>query len=69
MSHSPHLLPRRVLGDDCDECVSRSLSLNGLSQLDDDNPHWESEHAETETLRNRHHAGHDGFVGVVHLRL
>ncbi len=37
MSHSPHLLPRRVLGDDCDECVGRSFDLNGLSQLDDGN--------------------------------
>ncbi len=37
MSHGPHELPRRVLGDDCQECVSRSLDLNGLSQLDDNN--------------------------------
>ena len=37
MSHSPHLLPRRVLGDDCDECVGRSKDLNGLAQLDDGN--------------------------------
>lgn len=37
MSHSPHLLPRRILGDDCEECVSRAMDLNGLSQLDDTN--------------------------------
>ncbi len=37
MSHSPHLLPRRVLGDDCEECVNRALDLNGLSQLDTGN--------------------------------
>ena len=37
MSHSPHLLPRRILGDDCEECVSRAGTLNGLSQLDDTN--------------------------------
>ena len=34
MSHAVHQLPRRILGDDCDECVSRSKDLYGLSQLD-----------------------------------
>lgn len=35
MSHGPHQGTRRVLGDDCDECVSRSKDLNGMSQIDD----------------------------------
>ena len=37
MSHGHHDLPRRILGDDCAECVERSLDLNGLSNLDDTN--------------------------------
>ncbi len=37
MSHGHHELPRRVLGDDCQECVERSGSLVGLAQLDDGN--------------------------------
>ncbi len=37
MSHGPHELPRRVLGDDCHECRSRANDLYGLSQLDDKN--------------------------------
>ena len=37
MSHGPHELPRRVLGDDCHECRSRANDLYGLSQLDDTN--------------------------------
>lgn len=35
--HAPHQLPRRVLGDDCDECVKRSNSIEGLASLDDGN--------------------------------
>lgn len=38
MSHGPHLRTRRVLGDDCEECLDRaSNGLNGLSQLDNGN--------------------------------
>lgn len=37
MSHSPHLTPRRVLGDDCEECVMRSQSVLGLTYLDASN--------------------------------
>lgn len=35
MTHAPHLLPRLVLGDDCEECVARAQSLEGLAQLDE----------------------------------
>jgi len=37
MTHAPHQGVRRVLGDDCDECVARAKDLNGLSQLDTGN--------------------------------
>ena len=37
MSHGPHELPRRILGDDCDECVERSQRIEGLAALDDHN--------------------------------
>ncbi len=37
MSHGPHELPRRVLGDDCQECVQRSMTIEGLAALDDGN--------------------------------
>lgn len=37
MTHTPHELPRRILGDDCEECRSRSGTLDGLSHLDDGN--------------------------------
>ena len=37
MSHAPHQGTRRVLGDDCEECVSRAADLNGLSALDNGN--------------------------------
>ena len=37
MTHGPHTTPRRVLGDDCQECRSRANDLYGLSQLDDRN--------------------------------
>ncbi len=37
MSHAPHQGIRRVLGDDCEECVGRAGDLNGLSQLDTGN--------------------------------
>ena len=36
--HAPHHdLPRRVLGDNCDECVERSLTIEGLASLDNSN--------------------------------
>ena len=38
MSHAIHHLPRRVFGDDCEECVHRATSgLDGLLLLDPDN--------------------------------
>ncbi len=37
MSHGHHDLPRRVLGDDCQECVQRSMTIEGLAALDDGN--------------------------------
>ena len=37
MSHAYHELPRIVLGDDCDECVERSRTLEGLASLDEIN--------------------------------
>ena len=37
MSHGHHDLPRRVLGDDCEECVQRSMTIEGLASLDDSN--------------------------------
>lgn len=36
MSHALHEGVRRVLGDDCEECVARSKDLNGLSRIDTD---------------------------------
>ncbi len=37
MTHAPHQGVRLVLDDDCEECVSRSKDLYGLSQLDNGN--------------------------------
>lgn len=37
MSHGPHEGTRRVLGDDCEECLGRATTLNGLAQLDEGN--------------------------------
>ncbi len=37
MSHAVHQKPRRVLGDDCDECVERSKTIQGLAALDSHN--------------------------------
>ena len=37
MSHAVHQLPRRVFGDDCEECVYRAKNgIDGLLQLDPD---------------------------------
>ncbi len=35
--HSPHEGTYRVLEDNCEECIGRAGTLNGLSQLDDNN--------------------------------
>lgn len=37
MSHAIHKLPRRILGDDCEECVERSKDIARLSSLDSSN--------------------------------
>ena len=37
MSHGHHDLPRRIFGDDCEECVERAKTLPGLGYLDDSN--------------------------------
>lgn len=37
MSHAVHLLPRRIFGDDCEECVGRANSIEGLIHLDSSN--------------------------------
>lgn len=37
MSHAYHELPRRIFGDDCEECVGRSSTIEGLSALDSSN--------------------------------
>jgi hypothetical protein len=37
MSHGYHKKPRRVLGDDCKECVSRAQTIRGLVVLDPEN--------------------------------
>ncbi len=53
--HAPHQGTRRVLGDDCDECVARADDLHGLSQLDTQNlrelADIAAEKAETPILR------------------
>ena len=30
MTHQVHHLPRRIFGDDCEECVERASSIQGL---------------------------------------
>lgn len=37
MMHAIHERPRVVFGDECNECVSRSYSIEGLAQLDEEN--------------------------------
>ncbi len=37
MSHAYHNLPRRIFGDDCEECVERASTIAGLSNLDGHN--------------------------------
>ena len=37
MSHAIHKLPRRIFGDDCEECVERSGDIARLSSLDSSN--------------------------------
>ncbi len=37
MTHGHHDLPRRIFGDDCEECVERSSSIAGLAELDSTN--------------------------------
>ena len=37
MVHSAHQLPRRIFGDDCDECVQRASTIEGLQWLDSQN--------------------------------
>lgn len=37
MSHAVHKLPRRIFGDDCEECVERSGNIARLSSLDSSN--------------------------------
>ena len=39
MTHGHHDKPRRILGDDCDECVGRSKNIEGLVRLDPFNIH------------------------------
>ena len=34
MVHAVHVQPRRILGDDCEECVERAKSVQGLATLD-----------------------------------
>ena len=37
MTHGYHDLPRRIFGDDCEECVSRASTIEGLAALDSSN--------------------------------
>ncbi len=37
MSHGAHQSPRRIFGDDCEECVERAKTVQGLAALDDFN--------------------------------
>ena len=37
MSHGYHDLPRRIFGDDCEECVERASTIPGLAELDSTN--------------------------------
>ncbi len=37
MSHGYHRKPRRIFGDDCEECVERASTIAGLAGLDSTN--------------------------------
>jgi len=37
MTHAVHEKPRRIFGDDCEECVERAKTLPGLGYLDEFN--------------------------------
>ncbi len=37
MSHGHHDLPRRIFGDDCEECVERASTIPRLAELDSTN--------------------------------
>jgi hypothetical protein len=37
MSHAIHELPRLIFGDDCEECVDRCRTIDGLGALDSEN--------------------------------
>jgi hypothetical protein len=37
MSHAYHELPRLIFGDDCEECVDRCRSIDGIASLDEEN--------------------------------
>ncbi len=37
MSHAYHHEPRRIFGDDCEECVKRASTIRGLASLDPEN--------------------------------
>ncbi len=37
MSHGYHRKPRRIFGDDCEECVERASTVEGLAELDSTN--------------------------------
>ncbi len=37
MVHGPHLRPCRIFADDCEECVERSSTIEGLMWLDSTN--------------------------------
>jgi hypothetical protein len=39
MSHEYHEKPRRILGDDCEECVGRAQTIERLRFLDDGRLH------------------------------
>ena len=37
MTHGHHDLPRRIFGDDCEECRQRASTIAGLAELDSAN--------------------------------
>lgn len=37
MTHAVHVQPRRIFGDDCEECDQRAASVRGLVALDPNN--------------------------------
>ncbi len=37
MTHGHHDKPRRIFGDDCEECVERASTIAGLAELDKSN--------------------------------